>query len=253
MQTIRAAIRGILVAIFIVVHLTPALVKALAKGVDLPFALRMRRLWARRTLRMLGVKVDIKGTLPQGGPFMFIGNHRSYLDPVIVLKDLEAIPVAKAEVSSWPLIGFAARATGAMYVKRESKDSRTSTLKAMNRTLKNGYSVLVYPEGTTHDEPVTRSFKKGAFALAANEGFQVVPMAIDYLDQRDAWIGKDTFVPHFMRCFGKKKTFVKIAYGKPVLSNDTAVLLSETKDWIDRTLIEIRREFDKETQVGDAR
>ena len=251
MNGIRAAIRGIIIAVLIAVHLAPALVKAIFTGIDLPLALRMRRLWARRALRVLGVEVQRAGNLQEGGPFLFIGNHRTYLDPIVVLREMEALPVAKAEVGAWPLIGFAARATGIMYVKRDSKNSRAATLDAMRQTLNEGYSVLVYPEGTTHIEPTSMDFKKGAFSLAAKEGFQVVPMAIDYLDLRDAWVGNDTFVPHFVRCFGKKTTHVKICYGKPIVSNDPKILLEESKKWIDENMLRIRTEFKQEkSSVG---
>lgn len=251
MNKFRAAIRGLLIALLIIIHVTPALVKAVFTGIDLPLALRMRRLWARRSLKVLGVMVERQGELPQRGPFLFVGNHRSYLDPIVVLSEIEALPIAKAEVGSWPLIGFGAKATGIMYVKRESKNSRAATLDAMRNTLNGGYSVLVYPEGTTHTESVTREFKKGAYSVAARGGFRVVPMAIEYGDILDAWVGNDTFIPHFVRCFGKKITCVKIAYGAPIVAEDPNFLLSETRKWIDENMVRLRTEFDKgQSSVG---
>lgn len=246
MNKILAAARGFLVAILVVIHVTPAVVKALISGVDLRFALRMRRLWARRSLKVLGVETERTGAVPNDGPCIIVGNHRSYLDPIVALTEVEALPVAKAEVGSWPLIGFGAKATGIMYVKRDSKDSRAATLDAMEKTLKEGYSVLVYPEGTTHIEPTTRRFKPGAFRLAAATGVPVVPVAIEYQREEDAWIGSDTFVPHFVRTFGRKRTFVKIRYGEPIVSDDSAVLLAQTKRWIDENSIKIRAEFSGE-------
>lgn len=251
MNKFRAAIRGLLIALLIIIHVTPALVKAVFTGIDLPFALRMRRLWARRSLKVLGVKPERQGELPEGGPFLFVGNHRSYLDPIVVLSEIEALPIAKAEVGSWPLIGFGAKATGIMYVKRESKNSRAATLDAMRSTLNDGYSVLVYPEGTTHIEPATRDLKKGAFSVAARAGFMVVPMAIEYGDVQDAWVGSDTFIPHFVRCFGKKNTYVKIAYGVPIASEDPNFLLAETRKWIDENMVRLQTEFDPDkSSVG---
>ena len=74
----------------------------------------------------------------------------------------------------------------------------------------------------------------------------MVPMAIDYADLGDAWIGDDTFLPHFLRCFGKPVTHVKIRYGQPLQSNDADLLVSETKQWIDENLLAIRQEFEAE-------
>ena len=205
MNTIRAFLRGFIVFLLMITHLIPGTVKSVICKNYLPLALKMRRVWARRTLRALGVKLEVSGNLPGKGPFIFIGNHRSYTDPIIALRDIEALPVAKAEIASWPMIGYAAKATGIMWVKRDSKKSRASTIRSMEKTLKNGYSVLVYPEGTTHGEPVTQSFKKGAFRLAANLGIPIVPVAIEYGDVSNYWDGEISFGHHYMENFSKKK------------------------------------------------
>ncbi len=243
MNKFRATTRGVLVFILMVTHVTPAVIKALLGGKDMRLALRMRRLWARRSLSVLGVEIERTGPLPGSEPCIIVGNHRSYLDPIVALKEIEAYPVAKAEVGSWPVIGFAAKATGIMYVKRDSKDSRAATIDAMEETLRDGHSVLVYPEGTTHIEPTTRRFKPGAFRLAAAMGVPVVPVVIEYENEEDAWIGDDTFVPHFVRTFGRQKTFVKIRYGEPIVSDDSSVLIAQAKKWIDENLVKIRSEF----------
>ena len=69
------------------------------------------------------------------GPAIFVQNHKSYFDPVTALKLVKAMPVSKAEVSTWPLIGFMADYTGVLFVKREDKQSRADTLKGMEEEL----------------------------------------------------------------------------------------------------------------------
>ncbi len=183
--------------------------------------------------------------MPPKGRHIFVGNHRSYLDPAVVLRDVEALPVAKAEVADWPLIGYGAKVTGIMFVKRDSKTSRASTLDAMRKTLQMGFPVLVYPEGTTHTMPHTMEFRGGGFGLAVKEQVPVVPMAIEYFDMRDAWVGDDTFISHFMRCFGKKRTYIKIRYGQALPpGNNPSELLASTQAWVNRSLAELRQEFD---------
>ena len=73
-----------------------------------------------------------------------------------------------------------------------------------------------------------------------------MPMAIDYADLGDAWVGDDTFIPHFLRSFGKKRTYVKIRYGKPMMSTDINYLVTESKRWIDENMLGIRQEFESE-------
>lgn len=239
--------------VFTLWHMTPGMVLYLLRLDFLPIALKCRRLWARRTLHMLGVRVHRKGKPPIDQPCILIGNHRSYLDPIAVLKEVEALPVAKAEVGAWPLIGFAAKVTGILYVKRESKRSRADTLGAMGRYLEQGYSVLVYPEGTTHTDEKTMPFKRGAFTLAARTGFPVVPMAIEYLDLGDSWVGDDTFLPHFLRCFGKKRTHIFLHYGEPLSSDNPKELVEISQKWIDEEVAKMRAEHNIPaiTQVGE--
>lgn len=244
MKFLRVLWRAVAAIVLIVWHIALPVFNAVFREIKLPSALRWRWLWANRTLRLLGVKVEVQTPIPTVKPAMFIGNHRSYLDPVVTLKDIEALPVAKAEVASWPLIGFGTKATGVMYVERDSKSSRGATISAMAKCIHDGYSVLVYPEGTTHTNPVTIEFRWGAFVLAAKEGFPVVPMAIDYLDLQDAWIGDDAFLGHFVRCFSKKETHIKIRYGQPLYSDDPSVLLEKAQAWINDNMLEIRAEFE---------
>ena len=244
MKKIRATYRGILLVFFTVSHMLPGMVKSVFSRNYLPLALRCRRWWARRSSHMLGIRIQKSGEVPTDGPYIFIGNHRSYIDPVVLLTDVLALPVAKAEVSAWPLIGYAAKLTGVLYVQRESKRSRADTLGAMEKHLKDGFSVLVYPEGTTITAPKTLSFKRGAFRLSTKTGIPILPVAIEYFDLGDAWVGDDTFIPHFLRCFGKKRTNIFLRYGPPMLDDDPKALLKKCQDWIDQQITDIRREHD---------
>jgi len=243
MNRLRAIKRGLFLTWTIAGIVTRLSLHALLKGYDLEWALPARKKWVHRALRILGVEVVISGTPPEG-PCIFAGNHRSYLDPIIVLRDVKAIPVAKSEVASWPLIGYGGRVSGIMYVKRESKNSRAATIEAMRQVLRSGHSVLVYPEGTTHIQPTTLPLRGGAFRLAVEEGVPVVPVALQYGDIEDAWYGDDTFLPHFLRCFGKKKTRVKIRYGSAMTGSDAKSLVQQARQWLDENMVQMRREFD---------
>lgn len=222
-------------------YLTPILIRAAVRGDDLAYALELRRRWANVCSRLVGVRIDVNEPPEVEGPCLYVGNHRSYFDPVAVLRDVKALPVAKAEVSSWPFIGFAARATGVMYVKRENRDSRKRTVEAIEDTLKDGFSVLIYPEGTTHVEVKTQEFRQGGFRVAAELGVPVVPIAIEYGRVEDAWVGTDTFIPHFLTTFGRRHIYVKMRYGQPIVDTDYERLVKRTQDWIDGEMVEMRK------------
>jgi 1-acyl-sn-glycerol-3-phosphate acyltransferase len=204
-----------------------------------------RRAIIRILHKILGAKITVYGKeFKESG--LIISNHRSYFDPIIVLKNILAYPVAKKEVASWPLIGNICKTTGVIFVKRNNKESREETLNEITAVLKKGYSILNTPEGTTHIEPKTIKFLPGAFVLAAELGIPVLPIAIDYKNLNDAWIGNDTFIPHFIRCFGKWHTHIKVSYLLPIYSNDVDTLISESKKVIDSEMLRFRKEWDEE-------
>ena len=244
MNSWRAILRGGAISVLIASHIAVPALTAFFKSPDLPKALQWRKILSKRMLRVLGVKVEVQTPLPTETLALYVGNHRSYLDPIVIMKDIKVLPVAKLEVASWPLIGIGAKATGVILVHRESKSSRGATIAAMKQTIEEGHPVLIYPEGTTHTQPTTIEFRRGTFALAAAEGIPIVPVAVDYFDMSSAWVDDDSFLGHFFRCFSKKETRVKIRYGTPLYSNDADYLLKQTQQWIDENMVEIRDEFE---------
>ena len=242
--TLRSVFRCLSLVVVCLYHLIPLLIVSAIKGHNLTRALQVRKLFCKRGFSILNTTLEIIGKPYEEGPAIFISNHRSYIDPMVVLKDTKALPVAKAEVANWPLIGYGAKATGVMYVKREDKKSRSSTLAAMSETLKMGYSVLIYPEGTTTKEPTTLPFKKGAFGLAVNENVPIVPIAISYDNPDAIWDGPESFVGHVVQMFRKKENRIKMRYGEPIYSDDNKLLLEKTQSWINEQILEMEAEWD---------
>ena len=233
---IRAFLRILLFGLVTLGYVVALLLTNLVKGVQKERALRFRKHMLRILRPVLGVQVVGEG-IPFEGPAIFACNHRSYFDPIVTLGDVMALPVAKAEVRRWPIIGFANQLVGILFVDRENSDSRKATLEAMLQTLRSGHSVLIYPEGTTSNGGQMLDLKKGAFSLAAENGFPIVPVALDYDDPLDYWIGDDLFVPHFFDRFGKRKKRIHTAYGMPIFSSDFEELRQKTKAWIDSKLV----------------
>ncbi|MCW5923914.1 MAG: 1-acyl-sn-glycerol-3-phosphate acyltransferase [Saprospiraceae bacterium] len=217
-------------------HLVPVLIGRALLGKDVWWAVRRRQMIARDLMRFLKIKVTTTGA-PRVGNFLYISNHRSYIDPVPVADLVPFVPIAKAEVGRWPLIGWAARMTGIFYVKRHDKSSRAGTREAAREVLKTGGAVLVYPEGTTSAVGTTLPFRPGTFGMAADLGVGVVPIAIEYANASDAWVGADTFIPHFLRCFSKPETHVWLHFFPPIFEADASILLETTQRLIDEQLL----------------
>ena len=245
LRTLLAVTRLLLFALVTVVIFTLLLITNLfykreAKKVER--GIIYRRAIIRLLHCIVGSKIIVYGEEPKNSG-LIISNHRTYFDAIVVLRNILAFPIAKKEVESWPLIGNVCKNSGVIFVQRESKGSRNNTLKKVTTVLENGFSILNTPEGTTHIEPTTIEFKKGAFNMAAQLDVPVIPIAIDYKNLGDAFIGDDTFVPHFIRCFGKWRTEIKVSYLAPIKSDNPEFLISSSKKVIDSELIRFRKEW----------
>ncbi|MDO9138427.1 MAG: lysophospholipid acyltransferase family protein [Lutibacter sp.] len=232
----------ILVAVFFFCLLLVISVFYKSKERKLERGILLRRFAIRILHPILGSKITVYGKEPVDSG-LIVSNHRSYFDPMVILKNNLASPVGKKEVESWPLIGSVTKTTGVIFVNREEKTSRTQTLKEVRLVLENGFSIFIAPEGTTHIKPTTIDFRPGSFVLAAELGVPVMPVAIDYKNMDDAWVGDDTFIPHFLKCFSKWRTEIKVSYLEPIISSNAEELISVSKNQIDQELIRFRKDW----------
>jgi 1-acyl-sn-glycerol-3-phosphate acyltransferase len=97
----------------------------------------------------------------------------------------------KKEVESWPLIGYLC-ISGVLLIEKIL--SSTRHLRKIKAALIKGYSVINFPEGTTHILPTTIEFNFGSFAMATKIKAAVIPIAIDYKVKTDAFVDDDTFI-----------------------------------------------------------
>jgi len=242
MKKIRALIRLFYFVGYTVLRVAQIMVSSLFSGENLQRSMRIRNSWARHLLPAIGVQIRTSGA-PPDFPCILMGNHRSYLDPIILICDVNAFPVSKAEVASWPVIGYGASLSGVLFLKRESTSSRKRTLHGIAEKLKAGFPVILFPEGTTHSLPTTIPFKSGGFKLAATERVPIVPVAIDFYSTEDHWIGNDTFLPHFLRRFGEPRMQVQVRYGTPIWGEDPQILLDKARTWIDSELLDMHHNW----------
>lgn len=208
------------------------------QGFDLQRSMRIRRKWANKVLFKVGVRIEEEG-IPPTGKGLLVGNHRSYLDPIILLRNIDAWPVAKAEIANWPVIGKGAAMAGILYLRREDAGHRAKILGLIRETIDAGHPVILFPEGNTCDIPdKTLPFLTGGFRLAAKHGFQVTPIAFYYKDPRDFWVGEVSFLAHAWQSFKRDSIPVKVCYGPAMCNSDSAALLADAHTWIEAKLWE---------------
>ena len=139
------------------------------------------RLWARAILRAAGVRLVVhRPERMQGGePHIFVSNHVSWFDVFTLAALLPRYKfVGKVEVFRIPLFGAAARAAGMIPIERENRKAAFQSYELAATRIRDGASVVVFPEGTRGENYVLRPFKKGPFVLAAAAQVEIVPTLI---------------------------------------------------------------------------
>jgi 1-acyl-sn-glycerol-3-phosphate acyltransferase len=140
------------------------------------------RKWARSLVKLAGVTVEIKGeeNIPSEGPVLFVSNHQGNFDIPIFLGyiDKPKAFIAKIELQKFPLIRTWMTHMKCVFIDRS--DIRQS-LKAINQAannLKEGYSMVIFPEGTRSRGETLGEFKPGSLKLALKAGVPIVPITI---------------------------------------------------------------------------
>jgi len=138
----------------------------------------------------------------------------SHVDPLVIATLKPLLPIAKGEISTWPMIGRVARYLGIMFVRRDSAISGAGVLRRSLRALQQGVSVLNFPEGTTSLGREVLPFKRGIFGLAAITGTPIIPVALRFEPQGMAWVGEAYFIPHCLKAFARPRWTAYVSLGE---------------------------------------
>ncbi|MDY6790381.1 MAG: lysophospholipid acyltransferase family protein [Thermodesulfobacteriota bacterium] len=140
------------------------------------------RFWGKSILWVSRIKVTVKGVhnIDPAKSYIFMPNHQSNFDIPVLLGCLPAQFrwLAKAELFRIPLFGRAMRGCGYISIDRSNRKSAFRSLEKAADTIRNGVSVLIFPEGTRSLDGKIRSFKKGGFVLTVDSGVSIIPVII---------------------------------------------------------------------------
>jgi 1-acyl-sn-glycerol-3-phosphate acyltransferase len=138
--------------------------------------------WAKAILKVCGVKVELKGSerIQEKVPRVYMANHCSYFD---IFALLSALPVdfkfiVKQELMTIPIFGHAMKRAGYIGIERAEPRKALKSMHEAAERIRNGASVLIFPEGTRSDDGRLQPFKPGGFHLALKSGCDIVPITI---------------------------------------------------------------------------
>ena len=141
------------------------------------------RIWGRTILWVSAIRVTLHGLehIDPGRSYIYMSNHQSNFDIPVLLSGL---PVqfrwlAKAELFKIPIFGRGMRGAGYISIDRSDRRSAYLSLTRAAQSIRDGSSVMIFPEGTRSPQGALLPFKKGGFVLAVDAGVPVVPLVID--------------------------------------------------------------------------
>lgn len=137
--------------------------------------------WSKIVLAMSFVRVRVhnRERAFDGHPHIFVANHLSWFDVPVLSSFLpRAKFVTKEELFKLPIFGRAMRAVGMVPIRREGRKAAFGSYDFAAKSVRNGNSIVVFPEGTRGRDYSLRPFKKGPFVLAIASGATIVPVVI---------------------------------------------------------------------------
>ena len=182
------------------------------------FEHRVIRAWSAGLMRIFGFQLHRRG-VPLSGPAVFVANHVSWVDIVVLHSQRMMGFVAKREISRWPLVGWT------IFHERGSAESLGGVLHEMLARLRAGRSVGVFPEGRTRDGREVGPFHARIFLAAVESGARVQPVALRYgehgaMQTHVAFQPGESFFGNFLRLLGEPARKADVCFLEPIDTTD---------------------------------
>lgn len=186
--------------------------------------------------RIAGLRTQISGE-PVAAPALFVANHLSWLDILVIAGATGAAFVSKAEIARWPLVGALARLNRTIYVERAERGAVRGQADRLRSALAAGDKVALFPEGTTSDGASLLPFRASLLAslFPPLPGLKVQPVALDYGEAaRDvAWIEGESTAANAARILKRRGTLpVRLSFLEPIdpaTAGDRKALAAESR------------------------
>ncbi|TDL83532.1 1-acyl-sn-glycerol-3-phosphate acyltransferase [Palleronia sediminis] len=213
----------------------------------------------RAALTLIGLRCKTTGA-PMRRRGALVANHSSWLDIFVLNAAGPLYFVSKSEVAGWPGIGWLARATGTVFIRRDPREARAQTA-LFEARLRAGHRLLFFPEGTSTDGMRVLPFKATLFGAFFAEGLRdaisVQPVSVVYTAPAGAdprfygWWGDMAFGAHLLHLLAAPRHGrVAVDWHAPVevaASPDRKALARATEAAI-RLAVERRRELGQPPQ-----
>jgi 1-acyl-sn-glycerol-3-phosphate acyltransferase len=203
---------------------------------------------------LIGLKVQVVGKVSDKPATLFLPNHTSWLDILVLGSVLRASFVSKSEVGQWPVIGFVAKLGRTVFVSRRRTSTVLREADTMRERLQAGDSLILFAEGTSNDGTRVLPFRSAFLAAAADaKAVQPVSLVYDRLGglpacRRDrplfAWYGDMDIASHFWRIArrsGARATVLLHEPADPANLPDRKILTAAVSDVVAAGAAQLRQ------------
>lgn len=172
--------------------------------------------WFSRASKILDLDVHQYG-YPQKTTTLFIANHISFLDIIVLAAITPARFLSKETLRYWPIIGFITSRTGTVFIERGNRNVIHKTIHAMGNVLQQEHSLVIFPEGTTTLGNSVNKFNSGIFQAAINTSKPIQPVALRYVrngkpNRTVAYIDSDNFIVTLIKIMAQTKIEVQLCF-----------------------------------------
>ena len=233
MARVRAAL---ILIVFLIVTLACMPVQWLLLKLDLPEARLFPGRYHRLVCALFGIHLRVMGKPVAGQGVLLVANHTSWLDILIFSAATPLSFVAKAEVGSWPLFGTLARLQRTVFVERERRSTTGEVRDVIRERLLAGETLLLFPEGTSHDGNRVLPFKSALLGaaeavLASGQHVAVQPVSAAFTGLHGlpmgrenrplfAWYGDMEMLPHLWEAILAGPLDVVVQFHEPMSLDD---------------------------------
>ena len=201
--------------------------------------------WVEDLTHSMNTDLLVSGS-PMQTPGLFVSNHISWLD-TIILSHIQPISfIARHDLEHWPLLGTFTKRMQSVYIDRRNKFHAYRSLPAIQERLMQGRSVHVFPEATTSDGSAVLPFYPMFYEAAVRCEKPVQALAIRYLDEHGQWlpdpafIGEDSFLDTLARILRVKRVYAHCHFFEPFEARQLGrkELCQQTKAQIENFLMQ---------------
>jgi 1-acyl-sn-glycerol-3-phosphate acyltransferase len=198
---------------------------------------RLFSMWVSDLSRSLNTVLHVSGEVMTGNG-LFVSNHISWLDTIILNNVTPLSFIARHDLQGWPFLGTFSQRMGSVFIDRENKFKAYRSIPAIEKVLKEGKSVHLFPESTTSDGADVLPFFPMFYEAAVRVGCKVQPISIRYTDsagnllREPAFINEDTFMDTMKRILKVDKVYAHVHFCEPLEVGDRKELCQKSRDAI---------------------